>query len=228
MSRISRIIAPGLPHHVAQRGNNRSPVFFADDDRETYLDMLTFYAARHSMRIWAYCLLENHLHILAVPERADSLARGIGITNQVYTQYINRRLHHSGHLWQNRFFSCIVGGRQHLWQAARYIERNPVRIGLAATAEEYPWSSARAHTGGARNPVLSTSSWLAPQKRATYAAYLRLADDLTEESIRRATSSGRPFASDDFIADLERRLQLPLRSKRPGRPPKKTQEAASA
>ncbi|HSO08829.1 MAG TPA: transposase [Desulfoprunum sp.] len=228
MSRISRIIAPGLPHHIAQRGNNRAPVFFADDDRETYLDMLTFYATRHSMQIWAYCLMENHLHILAVPERADSLARGIGITNQVYTQYINRRMHHSGHLWQNRFFSCIVGGRQHLWQTARYIERNPIRIGLAAKAEEYPWSSARAHTTGTRSMVLSNSSWLAPNKRPTYTAFLRLADNVAEEAIRRATRTGRPFAADNFIDDLERQLQLPLHPKRPGRPPKRTQEEASS
>jgi putative transposase len=227
MPRISRIIAPGLPHHVAQRGNNLSPVFFADEDRETYLDMLTFYAGRHSLQIWAYCLMENHLHILAVPEQPDSLARGIGITNQVYTQYINRRLHHSGHLWQNRFFSCIIGGEQQLWETARYIECNPLRTGLTVTAEEYAWSSARPHTTGGSDPVLSPVSWLPPGKRKAYGAFLRLVDDTADDAIRRATRTGRPFASDDFIDKLEKQMQLPLRHGRPGRPPKKLLEAAS-
>jgi putative transposase len=227
MPRISRIIAPGLPHHVAQRGNNSLPVFFSDEDRRTYLDLLSFHAGRHELQIWAYCLMENHLHILAVPRRADSLSRGIGLTNQVYTQYINRRLRHSGHLWQNRFFSCVVGGEQQLWQTARYIECNPLRSGLTGSAEEYPWSSAGAHITGSRDPVLSGSTWLPPKKRPAYSTFVRQADDTADQAIRRATRTGRPFASDDFIDSLERQLQQPLRPGRPGRPPRKPLEVAS-
>lgn len=227
MPRISRIIAPGLPHHVAQRGNNRLPVFFSEEDRRTYLDLLSFHAARHQLQIWAYCLMGNHLHILAVPGRSDSLARGIGVTNQVYTQYINRRLHHSGHLWQNRFFSCVVGGERQLWQAARYIECNPLRSGLTVSPEEYPWSSAAAHINGTRDPVLAPAGWLPPKERAAYGAFVSQTDEAADEAIRRATRTGRPFAADDFIDGLERQLHLPLRPGRPGRPPRKPLEVGS-
>ncbi len=91
MPRIARIIAPGYPHHVTQRGNNRSLVFFDDEDRQTYLDILANYAQKHSLQIWAYCLMDNHIHLLVVPGAEGSLARGIGLTNQVYTQYLNRK-----------------------------------------------------------------------------------------------------------------------------------------
>lgn len=221
MPRISRIIAPGYPHHVTQRGNNRSPVFFDDEDRETYLELLAGYAEKHQLTIWAYCLMENHIHILAVPENLDSLARGIGLTNQVYTQYLNRKLHQSGRLWQNRFFSCIVEQESHLWAVARYIERNPVKAGLIDRVEDYRWSSAKAHLSGGKDPLLSaTSTWLSSRKRKSYAEFVRLADDKADEAIRSSTRTGRPFGSEKFIDTLEARLRQPLRRRRPGRPPK--------
>jgi putative transposase len=206
---------------VTQRGNNRSPVFFDDEDRETYIELLAGYAEKHLLTIWAYCLMENHVHILAVPESLDSLAKGIGLTNQVYTQYLNRKLHQSGRLWQNRFFSCIVEQESHLWAVARYIERNPVKAGLVDRVEDYRWSSAKAHISGGKDPLLSAiSTWLSPRKRKSYAEFVRLADDKTDESIRSSTRTGRPFGSEKFIDTLEARLRQPLRPRRPGRPPK--------
>ena len=121
MPRIARIIAPGYPHHVTQRGNNRATVFFDDEDRQTYLDIFANYAEKHSLQVWAYCLMENHIHLLVVPGSEESLARGVGLTNQVYTQYLNRKLGQSGRVWQNRFFSCIVDSQEYLWSVARYI-----------------------------------------------------------------------------------------------------------
>lgn len=222
MPRVSRIIAPGQPHHVTQRGNNHAPVFFDDEDRTTYLQLLAGYAEKHRLQIWAYCLMENHVHILAVPEGADSLARGIGLTNQVYTQYLNRKLHHSGRLWQNRFFSCIVEQEQCLWEVARYIERNPLKAGLAERPEDYPWSSARTHIVGGKDPVLSAAStWLSPRKRKAYAEFVGLTDEKVNAMIRRATRTGRPYGSEKFIDALEARLHQPLRPKKPGRPAKK-------
>ena len=130
MPRIARIVAPGYPHHITQRGNNRAVVFFDDQDRRTYLQLLAKYSKLFALQIWAYCLMDNHVHLLAVPEKENALARGIGLTNQVYTQYLNRKRNQSGRIWQNRFFSCLVENDQYLWMVARYIERNPIKAGL--------------------------------------------------------------------------------------------------
>jgi putative transposase len=108
MPRIARIIAAGYPHHITQRGNNRVTVFFDDEDRQTYLNLLLKYSRKYGVAIWAYCLMSNHVHLLAVPETETGLARGIGLTNMLYTQYLNRKLNQSGRIWQNRFFSCLV------------------------------------------------------------------------------------------------------------------------
>jgi len=99
MPRIARIIATGYPHHVTQRGNNRATVIFDDEDRKTYLKLLAIYSKKHNLQIWAYCLMDNHLHLLALPETETALSRGIGMTNQMYTHYINRKLNQSGRIW---------------------------------------------------------------------------------------------------------------------------------
>jgi putative transposase len=124
MPRIARIVATGYPHHVTQRGNNRTTVFFDDEDRQTYLKLLSLYSQKNHLRIWAYCLMNNHIHLLAVPETEIALARGIGLTNQVYTQYLNRKLRQSGRIWQNRFFSCVIDNDQYLW-ASPLIKTDP-------------------------------------------------------------------------------------------------------
>lgn len=224
MPRIARIIAPGFPHHITQRGNNRAPVFFDDEDRQTYLKLLAGYAKKHQVRIWAYCLMDNHVHLLAVPETETSLSCGIGLTNQLYTQYLNRKLKQSGRVWQNRFFSCIVENEQYLWGVARYIERNPLKAGIAASAEEYRWSSAAAHITGTHDPLLSADSWLSPQDRSAYREFAASSDDGTDSAIRRATNSGRPFASESFIDLLEQQINQTLRPGSPGRPRRKTGE----
>lgn len=220
MPRIARIIAPGYPHHVTQRGNNRMTVFFDDEDRQTYLDILSVYAQKNSLQIWAYCLMDNHLHLLSVPENESSLAKGVGLTNQVYTQYLNRKLSQSGRIWQNRFFSCIVENNQYLWAVARYVECNPVKAGLISNAEEYQWSSAKAHLVGANNPLLHEPAWLDPAEQKAYAAYVKNSDTETDIAIIKATKTGRPFGTETFIGEMEFSLNRSLRPKRPGRPRK--------
>jgi putative transposase len=218
MPRIARVIATGYPHHITQRGNNRATVFFDDEDRQTYLKLLTGYAEKHHFQIWAYCLMDNHAHLLAVPEAETSLARGIGLTNQVYTQYLNRKLNHSGRIWQNRFFSCVVENNQYLWAVARYIERNPLKVGLVGSAEVYRWSSAKAHMSGANDTLLSATSWLSPEEKSTYAEFVATEDEETDNAIRRATRTGRPFGSEDFVDLLEFQMKQPLKAKKRGRP----------
>ena len=126
MPRIARIIAPHYPHHITQRGNNRVDVFLDDEDKAKYLSLLKDYSKRLAVDVWAYCLMTNHVHILAVPAGDESLSRCIGRTNLLYTQHFNRKYNRSGRLWQNRFFSTIVDKESYLWAVARYIEQIPV------------------------------------------------------------------------------------------------------
>jgi len=224
MPRIARIIAPGYPHHITQRGNNRAQVFFDDEDRQTYLGLLANYAKKYFLRIWAWCLMNNHVHLLAVPENETSLERGIGLTNMVYTQYLNRKLHQSGRIWQNRFYSCIVENDQYLWAVARYIERNPLKVGLAKKAEDYGWSSAKAHLMGAADELLSRPDWLDTSVRASYADFFKIEDEEQNNAIRKATRTGRLYGSECFADSLEYELNCRIRARKVGRPSKQMEE----
>lgn len=224
MPRIARIVAPGYPHHVTQRGNNRTTIFFDDEDRETYLNLLHQYSKRHSLKIWAYCLMDNHVHLLAVPEKEDSLSRGVGLTNQVYTQYLNRIFNQGGRIWQNRFFSCIVEDDAYLWAVARYIDKNPLKARLSDRAEDYRWSSAKAHVNGTKDDLLAEPSWLAVEDREVYTEFILQKDEQAENMLRKATRTGRPFGSEAFIEKMELQLNQTLRPCKPGRPRKKTGE----
>jgi len=217
MPRIARIIAPGFPHHVTQRGNNKSTVFFDDEDKANYLEILRKMAKKHDFDIWAYCLMDNHVHLLAVPQSKDSLSKGIGSTNLIYTQYLNRKRGSSGRIWQNRFFSCIVQNDFHLWAVAVYIENNPVKGGLVEEAPDYKWSSAKAHFYGDADENLGRQ-WLADSEREGYRNLFKKDAHAQEEAIRKRTSSGRPFGDSDFISRMENFLGCVLRNKRPGRP----------
>lgn len=221
MPRIARVCAAGYPHHITQRGNNKDEAFFDDEDRRFYLDALKRYRDRNKMKILAYCLMGNHVHVLAVPEKETSLARGMGGTNLLYTQYINRKYSRSGRLWQNRFFSTVVEEEPYLWAAMRYIERNPVRAGLVRRAEDYEWSSARAHVTGIKDDVLSDDSRFNEEEIKTYRDFIREDDRETDTAIRRATATGRPLGREGFIKKLERKLKRDLLPKKGGRPKKK-------
>jgi putative transposase len=218
MPRIARVVVVDYPHHVTQRGNNRSPVFFDDEGRNYYLESLINYSRKYRMEIWAYCLMNNHVHLLAVPREPDSMANCMGLSSMVYTQYLNRKFKKSGRIWQNRFFSCIVEKNQYLWSVARYIERNPVGAGMVEKAVDYRWSSARTHLYGWSDKVLSGDEWLTPDERSSYAWFLTEDRKNDEELIRKATSTGRPLGSEGFIERLEKSVQRNLRPRKRGRP----------
>ena len=148
MPRLARIVIPGLPHHVTQRGNNRQDVFFVDDDRHAYLEFLKRFCREHGVTVQGYCLMTNHVHLIITPPTEDAFARAIGVTHHRFTQYINALHGRSGHLWQNRFHSCPMD-EAHLVNALRYVERNPVRAKMVRRAWRRPWSSALAHVNDA-------------------------------------------------------------------------------
>ena len=144
MARQARVVAEGVPHHITQRGNNRQDVFLSPEDRRFYLELLRTKCSQHGVALLGYCLMTNHVHLVAIPQRPDSLARGLGQADGQYSQWFNRRQRRSGHLWQERFAACPLG-RSHLIAALAYVDLNPVRAGLVRSAVEYEWSSAAAH-----------------------------------------------------------------------------------
>jgi len=220
MPRIARIIAPNYPHHITQRGNNRADVFFDDEDKTTYLSLLKDYCEKLTVNIWAYCLMTNHVHILAVPADEGSLSRCIGRTNLLYTQHVNRKYKRSGRLWQNRFFSTIVDTESYLWAVARYIEKNPVKSALVERPEGYPWSSCRAHISGQGDELVTGKGWFDEKDRGTYKIFLMQQDPVMDEKIRTKTSTGRPLGSAAFIAGLETTLCRKILPGKAGRPKK--------
>jgi putative transposase len=150
MPRTARLVVPNLPHHVTQRGNRKQKVFFCDEDRFFYMNLICKCAEKSDLILWAYCLMENHTHLIVVPQNTAGLAKGIGKAHQRYTRAINRREDWKGFLWQGRFHSYPLSER-HLFAAIRYVEQNPVRAGIVRRAADYPWSSAKAHVSGKKD-----------------------------------------------------------------------------
>jgi putative transposase len=218
MPRIARVVAAQYPHHVTQRGNNRADVFFDEEDKAFYIKTLKDYSQKYEVKIWAYCLMPNHVHLLVVPAKEASLARCIGRTNLIYTQHINKKYNRSGRLWQNRFFSTIVDEEAYLWAVVRYIELNPVKAGHAEKPEQYQWSSCRASISGRSDALINGHGWLDDSNRSEYKKFLLQQDPVMEEQIRRATSTGRPLGGEYFIKNIENKLARRLFPCRAGRP----------
>lgn len=215
MPYIKRIVALHHPHHITNRGNRRQPIFFRDEDRIFYLNLLHRYGKRFGLHFLAYCLMLNHIHLVAVPLKIKSMSLTIRETHRKFSIHINLIKNWQGTLWQRRFYSFPLEGA-HLYETLRYVENNPVRAGIVKRAEDYPWSSAPAHVLG-RSDILVLPNKLAVQKRA-WSAYLREPVDKSElNEIRNRSRSGRPFGGDVFITHLEKTLGRDLKIKRAGR-----------
>jgi len=221
MPRNARVVIPGCAHHVTQRGNNRQDVFFVDADRRAFLQYLREAAKRFTLRVEGYCLMTNHVHLVVTPGADDSLAAALKRTNQLYSQYVNRLHGRTGHVWQDRFFSCPVGP-EHLWRVLIYVERNPVRASLCREAWLWQWSSAAAHCGGeVPFELLDMRSWQREMDPARWRRMLERPDDeRLVRSLRLSTTRGRPLGSDSFVAKLETKLGRRLRALPRGRPHK--------
>jgi len=214
---MSRAIAVGYPHHITQRGNDRRAVFGEEEDYRRYCDWLARNARKFGLAVWAWCLMPNHVHVIAVPNAEDALSRTFNTAHMQYAQYFNRKRNASGHLWQGRYFSCVLD-EAHAYAAVRYVEMNPVRGGLVATAQDYPWSSAKSHVAGTADPVLSGSCFLTETIRdwGEYLAETPL--PAAQDDIIRATAKGRPCGGEEFIKQMETLLNrsfIPLPSGRP-------------
>jgi len=218
MARIARVVVPGYPHHVTQRGNRRQETFFEKDDYHAYLELMAEWCGQCGVEIWAYCLMPNHVHLIAVPSDAEGLRRAIGEAHRRYTRRINFREGWRGHLWQGRFASFVMDD-DYLLAAARYIELNPVRARIVRKAHRYRYSSARAHVEGWADPLLSDSPLT--KMIDDWASFLSAGIDPQEqERLRRHERTGRPLGSQRFIKKLEKALGRVLRPQKGGRPRK--------
>ena len=220
MPRISRAVATDLPHHVTQRGNYKQSVFEEDNDFRHYLQWFRDYARRYSLKIWAYCLMSNHVHFVCVPTGEDSLARTFNALHMRYSQYFNGKKKAKGHLWQGRFYSSILD-ESHLFAAIRYVENNPVRAGVVDSPDEYRWSSVRGHINRDSDPILSQDCPLVKEIR-DWLEYLKEEDDkVMIDKIMSSTRTGRPCGDDGFMSRMEGLLGRQLKALPRGRPFKK-------
>jgi putative transposase len=221
MARIARVVITDLAHHVTQRGDGRQFILADDAGRMVYLDLLRQAVRAQQVSVLGYCLMSNHVHVVAIPRRPGALAEAFHRVHGRYASYWNVAHAGSGHVWQGRFYSCPMEAG-HLWRALRYTELNPVRAGLVAEAAQWPWSSAAAHCGtGAPDECLDMATWRQQWSESTWRTFLQQGEtDAELLAIRRATQSGRPLGSAEFIKELESGTQRRLTPQKGGRPRK--------
>jgi len=218
MARIARVVAPGIPHHVTQRGNRRQQTFYNGEDYQTYLELMSQWCTKFGVDIWAYCLMPNHIHLIAVPATKDGLKLAVGEAHRRYTRRINFREGWRGHLWQGRFASFIMD-EKYLLACTRYVELNPVRAGLVKKPEDWCWSSAAPHMKGKDDILVKTKPLLKIVKKPWKKF---LASDVRKQEIelfRKYERTGRPLGGMDFIEKMELVLARKLKPQKPG--PKK-------
>lgn len=212
MSRMARLVVPGYPHHVTQRGIRGYRTFFGALDYMTYLELLKDSRKTANVSIWAYCLMPNHVHLILVPETCDGLARLLRKVHSQYALRVNSTRGWKGHLWQERFYSTVMD-EGHALAALRYVELNPVRAGLCSKAEDWPWSSVHANLGSHNDELVNveTTNALIPDWRIFLGEESPAA---IQDALRKSTRTGRPAGDDAFIDKLERETGKSIRTKR--------------
>lgn len=223
MPRAARVVHPGHLYHITQRGNNRQYIFNEDNDYVLYLKRIEEYRKKSKVDIYAFCLMGNHVHFILKPYRKDSLAKMFKGVNMRYAKYYQKKTSASGHVWQGRFYSCLLSG-DHIKKAIRYVEKNPVRAEMVAMPWHYPWSSARAHLGkryhwitlADTKGILGARDWRAFLREEENNGFL--------EQLRAMTKKNLALGSSDFILKLEKILQRKIIPSPVGRPRKKSRK----
>jgi putative transposase len=212
MARLACVVVADHPHHVTQRGNGRARTFFEDRDYALYRDLLAENCRAADVDVWTWCLMPNHVHLILVPSDPDGLRRALARVHRAYAGIIQARRKRSGHFWQGRF-GAVAMDEQHLAAALRYVALNPVRARLVERAQDWRWSSTRAHLRGKADGITA----LKPIRDR----FPDLADLLATETeadivgrLRAAETIGRPLGDDRFLTRLER---LTGRTLKPGK-----------
>jgi len=214
VARMARVVVPHFPHHVTQRGNRRLRTFFGDDDYALYLRLMSEFCGKAGTRVWAYCLMPNHVHLVMVPSHERGLRAAVAEAHRRYTRCINAREGWRGYLWQGRFDSFPMDER-HLLAAVRYVERNPVAAGLCRHPEDWKWSSTSAHLRGCDDGLVEVGPMLSLVD--DWRRYLSESDGSdVGEKLARNSRTGRPLGDEQFVATLERLTGRVLRPGRPG------------
>ena len=227
MARQPRLTVPGYPHHIILRGNNRQAIVLDDADRRRLLDGLGEQAALAQVAVNAYVLMSNHLHLLLTPETAEGIPRLMQALGRNYVQAFNRRHARTGTLWEGRYRSTLIEAERYLLACMAYIDLNPVRAGMVARPQDYPWSSHGHHIGLRTDPLITPHPlyWqLGNTPFARERAYAEMVgaglnpDQMT--ALTRAAHSGWALGGADFIAELQRRTERRVARAAAGRPPK--------
>ena len=218
MTRIARIVAPGLPHHVTQRGNRAEKIFFEPEDYRLYKDWLAESCRRFGVACWAYCLMPNHVHLILTPDDSAGLALALARAHRLYAGFVNARAGQTGHLFQGRFGSVAMD-EDHLMAAARYVALNPVRARLVGRAWDWPHSSVRAHLAGRDDGLVRVQPLI--DRAPRFADLLDTdADDPAFAALRRSELIGRPLGDEAFLDAISRRLNRVVTPRKRGRKPK--------
>jgi putative transposase len=224
MPRLARVICLGLPHHITQRGNAQQFILQSDEGRTVYLDLLRKSVELHEIEIIGYCVMSNHVHLVAIPNQADAMGLALKWTHGRFASYWNATHSSSGLVWQGRYYSCPLD-EEHLWEALRYWELNPVRACMVARAEDWGWSSAAVHCG-----LKIAESWLETELRrnrwcvASWRNFLDAGESPAKlVAIRHSTHTGRPLGSADFLCAVEKQTKRSLVLQKPGPQPKPMQ-----
>ena len=215
MARLSRVIVPGLPHLVTQRGNGGAKTFFSDDDYRYYLKLLTDNCRNAKVKCLAFVLMPNHMHLVLVPKDADGLRKVLSATHRAYAGTLNARRKKTGHFWQGRF-GCVVMDGAHAEAALRYVVTNPVRAKQVKKPEDWAWSSARALLKGREDGLTDATA-----VTSKYGDIRSLLGETPEQemldiALRRAETIGRPLGSTAFLDKLERNLDRILKPAKRG------------
>ena len=235
MPRRARVTLPGIPLHIIQRGNNRQPCFFADEDYRFYLDWLGEYAEKTGCRIHAYVLMTNHVHLLLSGDEAESTGRLMKALGQRYVQYVNRTYQRSGTLWEGRYRSCLTQQETYFLTCMRYIELNPVRAAMVVHPGEYRWSSYRANAQGETDKLISPHPGyesLGSDPESRLVAYRELfrfeLDPGLVDEIRKATNGNFALGDQRFAALIESALSKRVTPGQSGRPRKLAEPESGA
>ncbi len=208
-----RLIAPNFPHHVVARSNRGVTIFHNNEDFLRFLAIMAALKKRRELKLWAFCLMSNHVHLLIVPENREDMIKYMQGLLVTYTQFYNHKYQTEGQLWKAKYFSSIVDQERYLWQVLRYIERNPIRAGLVKYPEEYPFSSASKN--GIRSQFLDPLP-LTPEQLEIYKQW-RATPEPPEllAFLRESAKKNWPVGDRTFCQNLG------YIRKRPGRPNKK-------
>ncbi|HKU92369.1 MAG TPA: transposase [Sphingomicrobium sp.] len=224
MARLARLVLPGVPYHVTQRGNRRQQTFFEEGDYALYRDLLSEAARRAGTRVWSYCLMPNHVHLIVVPADEDGLRRTFADAHRRYTAFINARHRWTGHLWQGRY-GAVAMDEGHLGAAARYVALNPVRALLVDRAGDWPWSSARAHLAGVDDGLVEVAPLL--ERLGEFGTFLGGEEDQqATRALRISETTGRPVGTPEWVSAIELESGRSLAPRRRGPKSKAAEEVS--